>query len=114
MTDIHDQIDYGRCDRCRYFSALGRADSFENYAVGICQLKWRDCSPYDAAPLVPADSHCPGFEQRTERTKESGNQAKGDHARAANLSPERRSEIARKATNARWGSSGPNEDRRAT
>lgn len=97
-----ETLDYGRCDRCRYFSPLAAQDAFELYPVGICQWKWRLCGPYDAVPLVPADSHCKTFEQRAEKAKESGDQARGGHARAANLSPERRSEIARKAARARW------------
>ncbi len=42
---------------------------------------------------------------RVERGKVSG--AKGGKIRAANLTPERRAEIARKAASARWGKTGP-------
>lgn len=105
-----EPLDFGRCDRCRHFSPLAAKDAFEPYPVGICQWKWRSCSPYDAVPLMPADSHCKVFEPRPSFAtnghfiETAGNQAKGGYARAANLSPERRSEIARKAASSRWRS----------
>lgn len=60
MTDI----DFGKCERCRFFSPLKAQDVFQTYASGICFWKWRSCSPYDAVPLVAHDSHCIAFEQR--------------------------------------------------
>jgi hypothetical protein len=57
----HD-LDFGRCDRCRFFSAMAKENCFQPYPVGICHWKWRSCSPYDAVPLVARDSHCSAFE----------------------------------------------------
>lgn len=63
-ANVRDRLDYGRCDRCRYFSPLARSDTFEKYVAGICHWKWRKCSPYEAVPLVAHDSRCEAFEKR--------------------------------------------------
>ena len=66
----------------------------------IDSLRWRDPAQVEAekiirnaAALIERDGIKPGGKP----------QANGGHARAAKLSPEARTDIARKAANVRWG-----------